>query len=326
MTTKTEPRDYVLFIHGVNTRQPTYADELKNLINRATPIKPIVIFWGDVSDDEERKLLEGYRKSPAWDKLWFSNLREREILSFAGDAALYLSRHIGAKVAERIAEQLAPLKECTIEDRIHVVSHSWGTVILFDLLFSSRWDQNESVMAIRDATYGVIGNDADPTRGIRLGSVSTMGSPIGLFSLMDVNPPLVDARNDPSEPVSTHDITPGLVKLLEYLYVALGERRLPWRNFLHPADPIAGTLSGILLEMVDPTGTYIEIQDVLVPLAKLFQNPIRPVFLDALSWLFRGGAVSVLDAGNAHGSYWTSPRVVEEITTLIKQARVLKKV
>jgi hypothetical protein len=38
--------DYVLFIHGVNTRQPTYADNLINLINHITPIQPLVVFWG----------------------------------------------------------------------------------------------------------------------------------------------------------------------------------------------------------------------------------------------------------------------------------------
>jgi hypothetical protein len=324
------PTDYVLFIHGVNTRQRTYADNLTNLINHATPIRPLVVFWGDVSGREEEQLLNGYRASGIWNKLWFRDIREQHLLRFTGDAALYLSRYIGAEVAERVAEQVAKLKDCTAEDRLHLVTHSMGTVILFDLLFSSRWDNEgtggyDSVMSIRDAIYGVTGNVADPRQGIRLGSITTMGSPIGIFSLMDVNPPVVDAEVDPSKAVSTHDITPSLVKLLEYLHQELGGSKLPWCNFVHRGDPIASPLQGILPPMVDKNGTYIDLQDILVPLAKVFKDPIPAVLLDLMGWLFSKTAVSVLDSGNAHGSYWRNPRVVEGLTRLIRQARASEK-
>src|SRR5436190_3377451 len=94
------PTDYILFIHGVNTRQPTYADKLikklKSLSNSATPINPLVVFWGDVTDKEETTLLGGYQASVIWKQLWFAGLREQLLLSFTGDIALYLSRYIGA--------------------------------------------------------------------------------------------------------------------------------------------------------------------------------------------------------------------------------------
>ena len=318
------PTDYVLFIHGVSTRQPTYADKLKRLIK--PPIEPLVVFWGDVTDEEEATLLHGYQASDIWKKLWFEGLREQQMLAFAGDIALYLSRYIGARVAAKVADQIAALKSGTSEDRLHLVTHSLGTVILFDLLFSSRWDDesasgHDDVMAIRDAIYGVTGNDLNPKQGIRLGSITTMGSPIGIFSLMDVDVPSKDAKTDPSKATSTHDITPSLVKLLDYLHQALGGNKLPWNNFVHPGDSIASPLNGILPGMIDGDRRYIDFQDILVPLAQVFKEPIQAVLIDRIAWLFSKTAVSVLDTGNAHTSYWRSSRVAEEISQLIQQAR-----
>ena len=322
--------NYVLFIHGVNTRsegtQPTYANNLIDLINKTTPIEPLVVYWGDVNEQEEKKLCNGYRASSIWNKLWFRDIREQQLVRFAGDAALYLSRYIGAKVVAKVAEQVAKLKDCTAEDRLHFVTHSMGTIILFDLLFSSRWDQDrtsvrDSVMDIRDAIYGVTGNVSNPKQGIRLGSITTMGSPIGIFSLMDVNPPAEDAQSDPSKAISTHDITPGLVQLLKYLYQELGKSRLPWRNFVHPGDPIASPLEGILPDMVDVDETYIDILDILVPTdpAEVFKETLPKALLDLTAESFRKTVFAILDGGNAHGSYWQSERVAEVITQLIQQ-------
>ena len=266
--------NYVLFIHGVNTRsqgtQADYANNLINLIKQTTPIEPLIVYWGDLNNPEEDKLRKGYQASSIWDKLWFQDIRLQQIVRFAGDAALYLSRYIGAKVADKVAEQVAKLKDSPAEDRLHLVAHSLGAIILFDILFSSRWDQegisgHDSVMKIRDAIYGVTGNSLNPKQGIRLGSITTMGAPIGLFSLTDVDPPAADAQSDPSKAISTHDITPSLVQLLTNLHQELGGSKLPWRNFVHPGDPIGSTLEGILPGMVDENKAYIDLKDKLVP-------------------------------------------------------------
>lgn len=327
--------DYVLFIHGVNTRregtQPTYADNLIDLIKQTTPIEPLVVYWGNVNDQEEKKLRVGYQASSIWNKLWFRDIREQQLVRFAGDTALYLSRYIGANVAAIVAEQVAKLKDCTAKDRLHFVTHSLGTIILFDLLFSSRWDQKgtsgrDSVMDIRDTIYGVTGNVPNPEQGIHLGSITTMGSPIGIFSLMDVNPPAVDAQSDPSKATSTHDITPSLVQMLKYLHQELGESKLPWRNFVHPGDPIASPLEGILPDMVDVNRTYINLQDILVPpdlaedLRESMPKGILDLTLDLTAEALRQTAFAILDGGHAHGSYWQSPRVAEGITQLIQQS------
>src|SRR5436305_837357 len=312
------PTDYVLFMHGVSTReagvQTEYANDLIKLLQKTTPIRPLVVYWGKVNEDEEKKLRAGYEASPIWNKLWFRNFREDQLVRFAGDAALYLSRYIGAKVADAVAEQIKQLKGSTAQDRLHLVAHSLGSVILFDLLFSTRWDTsgshgNESVMTIRNAIYGVTGNDTDPKQGIRLGSIITMGSPIGIFRLMDVDPPALDEKKDPHEATSTHDITPGFVQLLESLYQALAGHPLPWRNFVHPGDPVGSPLQCIIPEMVHYNHKkYIDLQDTLMPTG-IFREPAQGAFFDLLSLPFSKTSLAILNGGNAHNSYWQSPYV-----------------
>ncbi len=330
--------NYVLFIHGVNTRsqrtQPDYADNLIKLIDpQATLIRPLIVYWGDLNNTEEDKLREGYQASSIWDKLWFKDIRLQRLVRFAGDAALYLSRYIGAKVADKVAEQVAKLKDSPAEDRLHIVAHSLGAIILFDILFSSRWDQegingHDSVIKIRDAIYGVAGKEDNLKQGIRLGSITTMGAPIGLFSLTDVAPPAADAQSDPRSATSTHDITPSLVQLLTNLHQELGGSTLPWRNFVHPGDPIGSTLEGILPGMVDENKTYIDLKDVLAPadLAKDFKDikesfpkRVLDLILDLEARALSQTAFAILDGGHAHSSYWESSQVAEAIIKLIKQ-------
>ncbi len=331
--------NYVLFIHGVNTRsqrtQPDYADNLIKLIDpQATLIKPLIVYWGDLNNTEEDKLREGYQASSIWDKLWFKDIRLQRLVRFAGDAALYLSRNIGAKVVEKVAEQveIAKLKDSPAEDRLHLVAHSLGTIILFDILFSSRWDQegisgHDNVIKIRDAIYGVAGKEDNLKQGIRLGSITTMGAPIGLFSLMDVASPATDAQSDPRNATSTHDITPSLVQLLTNLHQELGGSKLPWRNFVHPGDPIGSTLEGILPGMVDENNTYIDLKDILVPadlagdLKESFPRGILDLVLDLEARTLSQTAFAILDGANAHSSYWESKQVAEAITQLIKQSK-----
>jgi len=196
-------------------------------------------------------------------------------------------------------------------------------------MFSSRWDDNRtvghnSVMTIRRIIYGL---DPHPEQGIRLGSITTLGSPLGLFSLLDVQPPAMDIKCDPREAASTHDITPGFVHLLERLHQPLAGSKLPWCNFIHPGDPIACPLEGVLPNMVDEQKIYIDIQDRLIPtdFIACLKEPMPQALLDLLAGSFSRTAISILDSGYAHNSYWESPCVVEGIVQLIKQARFLKK-
>src|SRR6266700_5026117 len=145
-----------------------------------------------------------------------------------------------------------------------------GTVILFDILFSARWEPDSapghaSVAAIRNGLFGVAPNSG---QGIRLGSISTMGSPISFFSLLDVDKSMEDAKDPNGNIISTHDITPRLEKLLYSLYQVLG-KKLPWYNFVHPGDPIAYPLQTLLPIMLDGAAATITVEDIPVHLMSL---------------------------------------------------------
>ncbi len=306
--------DYILFVHGVNTREarekPEYADPLfdgiqKNLVNSGKILKKIAFYWGNLPDlvKAEAELLKALRASPFWQQMWFREFREKQILQFAGDAALYISRHVGAQLVKKLkADALTAIGTPNSDDRLHLVTHSWGTVIIFDILFAGRWDDpnapgHDEVMALRDAIFGIPGKNPNPHQGIQLASIHTMGSPVAIFSLTDVTPVAA----------SGHDITPKLEQLLQSLYQQR-QGTLPWRNFLHPGDPIAYPLSELMSNLVGGNKQYLDIQDLITYEAGIFDFLTEPVSQTALA---------LLHGGDAHGSYWRSDRVAEEISKVL---------
>lgn len=235
-------------------------------------------------------------------------------MQFVGDGALYLSRYAGAKVADRLMEQaLTGLQGYQPqEDRLHLVTHSMGTIILFDMLFSARWDSDSvpghtSVAAIRQALFGVA---PYPTQGIRLSSISTMGSPIGFFSLTDVNSSTQDATDANGTVLSTHDVTPRMEQMLASLYQELGQKLL-WYNFVHPGDPIAYPLEKLLPQLLDGESKYVQVQDILTNLTSL-----TDILIDPLNQTL----FALLHGGEAHQSYWISEQVAQRIAEVIETA------
>ena len=312
--------DYILFIHGVNTReqqaQPSYANDLIKLLDRtiasvAPTLNPkyIPLYWGDTLFDEQQKRLHKFHTSSQWNRLWFRNFRSKQLMQFIGDATLYINRHVGAKVVEELARQIeANLpSQPQPDDRLHLVAHSWGTVILFDILFAGRWDLphvpgSDRVRTIRQRIFGV---EPERERGIRLASIHTLGSPIALFNLIDLVP-------DATGLGSTYDITQNLQKLLQTLYRERGHRSLPWYNFIHPSDPFAWTLKEVMEEVVG--SSFVEIEDIVTKDRDLS---------DLLMIPFRQTPVSLLiNGGDAHASYWRCRDVVQKMSKAIASNRV----
>ena len=318
--------DYILFVHGVNTREeretPEFADDLIKSLkqelgqDRTNKVEYIPLYWGDVNIKAENRLLKQLQASPLWEDMWFRNFREKQVLQFAGDAALYISRHIGYKVVKRLKETaIARIQNPQPGDCLHLVTHSWGTVILFDLLFAGRWNNpnvpgHEDVMAIRDAIFGLSGNNENPLQGMPLASLHTMGSPVAIFSLTNVSSDGSDSEMLADTNPSSHDITPRLQKLLESLYKVRGNTKLPWRNYIHPGDPIAYPLKELMSSLVDRDEKYIDFQDLFTHEPSLFDFLTQPLSQTTLA---------LLQGGDAHGSYWHSDKVVEEIAGFFKQ-------
>ena len=308
--TDSTPTDYVLFVHGVKARSED--DFRKNTQSIFDPINAklkksgrnlvsVPCFWGKCGEPALNQLQDGLRRSKVWNDLWFRDFREQEILSFVGDGALYLSRSIGAEVVDAIYKNaLALLKNVRRGDRLHLVTHSWGTVILLDILFAKRWASEgfkvvdpetwDNVQQIRNALFGLGEN---PGIGLKLGSIHTMGSPIALFNLMNTGD------------LNSHDLAPDLRSFLQSLQSGTG-KALPWNNYLHPADPIAYPLEGITAQFfncgVTPeTGEQsVKVVDVLVK---------TNAWSEKLMAMTRSTIVSILYGGTAHNSYWKLPEI-----------------
>jgi len=125
-----------------------------------------------------------------------------------------------------------------------------------------------------------------------------MGSPIALFSLLDVQE-------------SSHDLTPKLEDFLKSLSKKLQGKKLPWRNYIHPGDPVAWPLDPLLFRLLKGVENCVDIKDVVTHNADLS---------DFLTQPFSQTFLALLHGGDAHGSYWTSQEVVKEITKTINQA------
>jgi hypothetical protein len=167
------------------------------------------------------------------------------------------------------------------------------------ILFAKRWDDPEipafnSVQAIRRSIFGV---QPETKSGIPIASIHTMGSPIALFSLLDVQE-------------SGHDLTPKLEELLKSLCDNLQGNKLPWRNYIHPGDPVAWPLDPLLFGLLKGVENCVDIQDVVTHNADLS---------DFLTQPFSQTFLALLHGGDAHGSYWTSQEVVKEITKILTQ-------
>jgi hypothetical protein len=314
------PTDYIVFIHGVNNRVQAKFEQqametfvkIKENMNPDLPrvLKPVILFWGDIAEDSIDVLLGGLNDSPTWQQFWFKEFREAQIINFVGDAALYLSRNVSVQMIKQMTAQaleqmnlsLEDLKNNLIEegDRLHLVTHSWGTVILFDIMFADRWedpqlpaDIRESVNNIRSTFFG-IGKPEIKNIGIPIASIHTMGSPISLFNLLN------------SSGAKNFNLTPKLKEFLSSLYEKT-EKPLPWWNYAHPGDPIAYPLKGVMELSLDKAGEFVKIEDVITP---------------ANSWLklFNQSIFSIVQGGEAHGSYWNSPLVIQTIGQVIQSS------
>jgi hypothetical protein len=310
--------DYLLFVHGVKTRREV---EFRNLastlfknIQRSVPdqsrvLKPVYFFWGDLNQSPQNALLKGFEASSTWRDFWFRDFRTQQVLEFVGDGALYLSRHIGSELVKKLrAKMLEEFKDVQPGDRLHLVTHSWGTVILFDILFAARWedekldqDVRNSVQRIRNLLFGI---PLDPEtdipaanvyQGLPVASIHTLGSPIALFSLISVTGE------------STHDLTPKLKDLLENLHTAK-QKALPWRNYAHPGDPLAYPLEGVMPLLLKESTALVQIQDVITEKGNLLTRPFNQTLAPLLS------------GGDAHNSYWKNGTVAKTIGEVIRLA------
>ncbi len=325
--------DYILFLHGVNVREfpdapddpnfPKYANALFELIQNSlksggATLEKIAIYYGDLNMHEEQTLVDLYQRSPEWKNFWFRHVRETFLLQIIGDIALYISPNVSAKIVARLHKAIARLQREGRDQqkggRLHLVSHSLGTIILFDVLFASRWENKavpgyDYVMEIREALYGL---GAHNKESIHIASIHTMGSPIALFSLINMHGRQQEAGTYSTE--HAHDIGPRLQQFLQHLSKDRRGKPLPWWNFAHPGDPLASPLAQLVPLLVDQMGHYLEVHDMLISPHDLQDRVVTS---------FSQSAAALIHSNAAHHSYWTSKTVASRIAQTIQEATAL---
>jgi hypothetical protein len=144
-----------------------------------------------------------------------------------------------------------------------------------------------------------------------IGSISTFGSPLGIFSLMNSNS--ADDSNINKSSLNSHDVTPRLQQMLAHLVMrGSGQEQikmLPWNNFIYPGDPLASPLDPIIRHMVDGERKYIKLQDILTSAPR-----------DWLFMLLKNSPLALLHAFTAHTGYWQNTLVADTIAQSILEA------
>jgi hypothetical protein len=311
----------IFFIHGVATRTSEYASSLQSLLEKEfrqrqeeTPLFHSG-YWGHVYRAELNKIWN--KIDNAQDRLKHQEFRKRYLSQFVGDAFTYLGSERGAKIREDIANQLIDfIDKHPDETELHIITHSLGTVILWDILFSDKFQANDPAFKIRERLKQ---NSAPLTNPkINLKSITTMGSPISLFNSM-------------------LEVKPQQVNLLAQQYSS--QKLKWWLNLIHVSDIIAYPIHPVLdsqdLSSLFLTEKYLEenVNPVEEALEKLSKFASLKEITSILSY-----AQVAAGSLNAHTSYWKNDQVADFIvnhileqhnnqTPCIKQAiKRLKKV
>ncbi|MBD1807854.1 hypothetical protein H6F98_20715 [Microcoleus sp. FACHB-SPT15] len=289
----------VFFIHGVATRQDGYAGELIEKIREKfhERSQPFPYFhssrWGGVLKNSPplwnyvQQDLSDFQKTSKvdiGDVFQYIQYREFFIDQFFGDLFTYLNPDYGWEIRKVIAMQLIEfLKKYPDEDELHIVAHSLGGVILWDILFSDKFKPSDPAFYIRSVIRGL--TNFSGIHQVSLGSITTMGTPLLLF-----NPML--------------GINSKTLKLFGTRYTG---RPLGWVNIIHASDILAYPIrASFNINLKD----CIFLRDKFIASHNLWKKVAQP--LGGLAGLSMAKGLE-----SAHKSYWSRSRVARLITANI---------
>ncbi|WP_242028853.1 hypothetical protein [Coleofasciculus sp. FACHB-712] len=286
----------VFFIHGVATRTVQYADNLKLLIKnefdqRGESLPHLYSsFWGNILTDVDKiwnfihqdlqKLKKEHSQTSIDDIFRYKELRQGFLSQFGGDFLTYFNPERGEAIRKLIAQQLYDfLKNNSEETELHIVAHSLGSVILWDVLFSERFSPQDPATDIRAMIHGF--NSSSNVKKVTLKSLTTMGSPIlFLNTMLQVSPETVKKFADNYE-----------------------KAPLRWINMIHSSDVIAYPLgSSLNINSVD----NLFFRDEYV---STNANPLEK----AARSIGQLEAAMALGAADGHAWYWQCQRTASLI-------------
>lgn len=302
----------IFFIHGVAVRNSNHAAPLPELIkdalNKRHKELPYMrqIFWGNFLGETEktwtlidRDFAKQKQKKSDFDQhqsFKYQSIRRGSLSQFVGDIFNYLNTDTGQQIRRTIYNEIdqALSRYSDVQD-IYFVAHSLGTVILWDILFSNRFEPDDPALEIRKLLIS----------RVSLQGIVTMGSPI-IFVNMTLGITSCDVENS-------------------FCRYAKPGKLTPWLNFLHASDLIACPLNP-LLQQVDPS--LINMEDVY--LTRQLDSPEQtiknitesgpvklvtdrmPELSDSISSL-----PGIVGTPAAHLSYFEDPLLVSRIATMI---------
>ncbi|MTJ49193.1 hypothetical protein [Dolichospermum sp. UHCC 0259] len=249
----------VFFIHGVAESKVKFAEPLKTLIQKEFSQKRQILphfhsgFYADILNNKgkiwnfiHQDLEKTKQANPhinQEDILRGKELRQGFISDFIGDAFTYLNHTRGRKIRQSITEHLEDLiKNHPEEEELHIVAHSMGTVILWDMLFSDQFQFGDAAFNFRSLI----------DEQVKLKTITTMGSPVILFNM------LLDIQ---SEQVKQK------CKLQKY--------PLRWLNVIHSSDMIAYPISSSLEIKEDSNISVID--KFIFDNANSLENTVRQI-------------------------------------------------
>lgn len=309
----------IFFIHGVATRDAQYAEPLRALIRQEFHNKGIfphfhASFWGNFLGDRDRMwncieqdLQELRQESPPAnleDIFRYRKFREGFLSRFMGDFLAYLNPQRGAAIRKVIAQDLYHfLHDNPEEKELHIIAHSLGSVILWDVLFSERFSPQDPAFEIRAMINGL--NQPKKAHQISLKSITTMGSPIlFLNTMLDVKPEQV-----------------------RQFVAGYQEEPLRWVNIIHASDIIAYPLRASLKlnssdnlhfkdKFLDNDANSLErtLSNFAKSDNKIVQaiGVVNPLINEAIAY-----APMLVGAGDSHIGYWNCRQTASLITANI---------
>lgn len=295
----------IFFIHGVAEAKVKFARPLEHLIKEdllQRGINPPYFhsgFYADILNNKgkisnfiHQDLQLAKQENPninPQDIFRGQEIREEFISDFVGDAFTYLNPERGAKIRESIAGHLEEfILHHPEEKELHIIAHSMGTVILWDILFSQKFNHDDAAYKIR---YLI-------KKEVQLKSIFTLGSPILLFNMiLDIKPEQI---NDFS---------------LDY------QQPLQWTNIIHSSDLIAYPISSSLRLTND---SKLSVKDKFISSkANNLEQTVRAVAefpaVEAAGKLTPGVnqafflAAIAAGAADAHINYWHCSQTVKII-------------
>ena len=290
----------VFFIHGVATKDAGYSTRLQKLLREEfmkqdEPLPHFYgSFWGNAISDKGRiwnwihndlkDFKKDYPQVDVRDVFRYQELREDFISDFFGDILTYTNSECGRDIRGMIAEQLYKfLKAHPHESEFHIVTHSLGSIVLWDVLFSEKFTSDDPVHEIRSMLK--LSNRSKDEEKPCLKSITTMGSPILFFNIMlGVQPEQIRTFATNYQPES-----------------------LRWINIIHSSDVIAYPLQSSMNAKLMPNFFFRD---------KFIWADANGAERTARRF-GQAHAAMAIGMSDAHSSYWSSRGVARLITANI---------